>query len=207
MQSRPAMDSSTFGALDGEGNSALVYNILGYPYYPNVLKDGIEGTNTRAERDRMVETYGKVIDGSGIVKDPRTEPDYGADAGDSYFETIHEPSLAQGVMTLWRIDNNYLYWINETEIKEGTYTAFRVSLPRYESAASLQDRRALIEVNSRMEVKSFKSSYGTTYYVLQTGSGSWSTSNMGDCFFLREDGTQPGLAAYNACLLYTSRCV
>lgn len=198
MQSRPAMDSSTFGALDGEGNSALVYNILGYPYYPNVLKDGIEGTNTRAERDRMVETYGKVIDGSGIVKDPRTEPDYGADAGDSYFETIHEPSLAQGVMTLWRIDNNYLYWINETEIKEGTYTAFRVSLPRYESAASWQDRRALIEVNSRMEVKNFNSSYGTTYYVLQTGSGSWSTSTMGDCFFLREDGTQPGLAAYNA---------
>ena len=193
MQSRPAMDSSTFGALDGEGNSALVYNILGYPYYPNVLKEGIEGTNTRAERDRMVETYGKVIDGSGIVKDPRTE-----DAGDSYFETIHEPSLAQGVMTLWRIDNNYFYWINETEIKEGTYTAFRVSLPRYESAASRQDRRALIEVNSRMEVKSFNSSYGTTYYVLQTGSGSWSTSNMGDCFFLREDGTQPGLAAYNA---------
>lgn len=197
MQSRPAMDSSTFGALDGEGNSALVYNILGYPYYPNVLKEGIEGTNTRAERDRMVKTYGKVIDGSGIVKDPRTEPDYGADAGDSYFETIHEPSLSQGVMTLWRIDNNYLYWINETEIKEGTYTAFRVSLPRYESAASRQDRRALIEVNSRMEVKSFNSSYGTTYYVLQTGSGSWSTSNMGDCFFLREDGTQPGLAAYN----------
>ena len=101
-------------------------------------------------------------------------------------------------MTLWRIDNNYLYWINETEIKEGTYTAFRVSLPRYESAASRQDRRALIEVNSRMEVKSFNSSYGTNYYVLQTGSGSWSTSNMGDCFFLREDGTQPGLAAYNA---------
>lgn len=198
MQSRPAMDSSTFGALDGEGNSALVYNILGYPYYPNVLKEGIEGTNTRAERDRMVEAYGKVIDGSGIVKDPRTEPDYGADTGDSYFATIHEPSLTQGVMTLWRIDNNYLYWINEAEIKEGTYTAFRVSLPRYESAASRQDRRALIEVNSRMEVKSFNSSYGTTYYVLQTGSGVWSTSNMGDCFFLREDGTQPGLAAYNA---------
>lgn len=132
------------------------------------------------------------------MKDPRTEPDYGADTGDSYFATIHEPSLTQGVMTLWRIDNNYLYWINEAEIKEGTYTAFRVSLPRYESAASRQDRRALIEVNSRMEVKSFNSSYGTTYYVLQTGSGVWSTSNMGDCFFLREDGTQPGLAAYKA---------
>ncbi len=198
MQSRPAMDSSTFGVLDGEGNSALVYNILGYPYYPDMMKVGIEGTNQKAQRSKLEDIYAKIIGGTGLVYDPRLQPDYGGDNGDSYYETVYEKSRDLGVMTLWRIENNYLYWINDGDIKEGTYTAFRVNLPKYEQAGSAQERRALIEVNQRMEVKYFNSSYSTSYYVLQTGSGVWNASNLGDCFFLREDGTSQGLKPYNA---------
>lgn len=56
-----------------------MYNILGYPYYPNVLKEGDRG-RTRGRSGTDGEAYGR-IDGSGIVKDPRTELDYGAIPG------------------------------------------------------------------------------------------------------------------------------
>ena len=80
-------------------------------------------------------------------------------------------------MTLWRMDSEYIYWINERDVREGSFTAFRAPLKKYERAASPGERRGLIEVNPSQQVVSFGSSYSTTYYVL------------------------------NTCLLYTSRCV
>ncbi len=204
MAGRPQMDSSTVGVFDSAGNSALVYNILGYPYYPNALKRGIEGSAARASAQVMREAYDNVFSGEGALLDPESRPDYAenpdyeAGAHNSYYENVYRKSQELGVMTLWRMDSEYIYWINERDVREGSFTAFRAPLKKYERAASPGERRGLIEVNPSQQVVSFGSSYSTTYYVLNTTATGWSGFHTKNCYFLREDGSVPGFAAYNA---------
>lgn len=203
MAGRPQMDSSTVGVFDSAGNSALVYNILGYPYYPNALKRGIEGSTARASEQTMREAYDHIFSAEGALLDPESRPDYAenpdyeAGSHNSYYENVYKKSQELGVMTLWRMDGEYIYWINERDVREGSFPAFRVSLKKYGSVASAGERRELIEVNPSQQVASFDSSYSTTYYVLNTTTTGWSKFHTKNCYFLREDGSVPGFAAYN----------
>lgn len=199
------MDSETRGIFDSSNISALVYNLLGYPEYPDMLKKGIESTNRKAPDEAIRNAYGIVFDGADqllLVSSSAYD--------ESYYHTFFEKSRENSVMTVWSIAKNgntrYLYWINESSPAAGkTYTGYRISLEAYDLALreahdNTDRRRKLFETKQvRLSMKTDGSYDNKQYLYLTDLGGTWQAVDqaaVADCYFLRDDGSLVG--RYNA---------
>lgn len=199
------MDSETRGVFDSNNISALVYNLLGYPEYSEMLKRGRENTNWKASNEEIKTAYGMVFDSEDhFLSAPSSV------SGESYYHTFLQKSRENTVMTMWSISGSgstkYLYWINEKDPEEGKiYTGYRVSLGAYDQALlemydKTERRRQLFETKQVRVSRNTAGTYdGKMYLCLTDLAGSWQTVDQAavtSCYFLQDDGS--AVRTYNA---------
>lgn len=191
------MDSETRGIFDNSNISALVYNILGYPEYPGLLKVNRENTTGKASNEEIKAAYEKTFDETGQLN-----PVQPSLSGDSYYHTFFLKSRDKAMMTMWSIkktaEGKYLYWINEeTPVSGMTCTGYRVNLDEYDRVLTQEpdatDRRQdLIETKQvRVALMNPGAYDGKAYPYLADLNGTWrkpERAAVSECFFLREDG-------------------
>ena len=195
------MDSETRGIFDNSNISALVYNVLGYPAYPDLLKTGRENTNGKAPDEEIKKAYEMVFDSADQLV-----PDSAPGSEESYYHTFFEKAQDNAVMTMWAVNRSgntrYLYWINEQKPEEGvTYTGYRVNLDAYDSAltedySGTARRQSLFETKQvRVSRKTDGSYDGKMYLYLADLEGAWQfleEAAVADCYFLRGTGSDGG---------------